>query len=133
MTFQSPGRLAFVLVVLYPLVYGIYLGLTKTDPTTLQSQFVGLGNFAKMTRDTVFWLSLRLTITYATVTLLIELPLAFGVALLLNEEIRGRWLYRGLLMLPWVMPNIAASVIWGCLVVCCGSTGKSSRRQLVRP
>jgi multiple sugar transport system permease protein len=112
----APASVAFVLIVLYPLVYGIYLGLTKTDPTTLQSQFVGLGNYVKMTRDTVFWVSLQLTLTYATMTLLIELPLAFGIALLLNEEIRGRWVYRGLLMLPWVMPNIAASVIWGWLL-----------------
>ena len=112
----APATLIFLAIVLYPLLYGLYLSLTDTDPTTLQSRFVGLDNFAKMLRDQVFWISLRQTFTYATVTLLIEMPLALAIALLLNENSRGRWLYRGLLMLPWVMPSIAASVVWGWLL-----------------
>jgi multiple sugar transport system permease protein len=111
--FLAPATLLFVGVVLYPLVYGLYLSLTETDPSTAQSTFVGFQNYGRLISDTVFWISLRVNLTYAVTTVVVELPLAFGVALLLNEQIRGRWLYRGLLLLPWVMPSIAAAVLWG--------------------
>jgi multiple sugar transport system permease protein len=111
-----PSSAVFIAVVLYPLISGMYLSLTETNPTTLESRFVGLQNYGHMLADAAFWTSLRVTVTYAMTTVLVELPLALGIALLLNEDIRGRWVYRGLLLLPWVMPNVAAAVIWGWLL-----------------
>lgn len=111
----APATVVFIAVILYPLLYGIFLSLTDTDPTTLDSNFVGLNNYLRLAKDSVFWISLRITFTYAFSTVLLELPISFGIALLLNENIRGRWLYRGLILLPWVMPNIAAAVVWGWL------------------
>lgn len=109
----APATLIFCGIILYPLLYGISLSFSDTDPTTLASKFVGLDNYGRMLKDSTFWISLRVTFIYATATVIVELPLAFAIALLLNEDIGGRWLYRGLLLLPWVMPNIAAAVIWG--------------------
>lgn len=109
----APATFIFIAIILYPLLYGIALSFTDTDPSTLSSKFVGAENYLRLLKDATFWISLRVTLIYATATVLVELPLAFGIALLLNEDIGGRWFYRGLLLLPWVMPNIAAAVIWG--------------------
>ena len=111
--FLAPATLFALAIIIYPLFYGIYLSFTHTDSISLQSSFVGLKNYAKLLKDEVFWISLRTTFIYAFSCILIELPLAFIIAELLNQPIRGRWVYRGLLLLPWVMPSIAAAVLWG--------------------
>ena len=73
-----------IAIILYPLLYGISLSFSDTDPTTLASKFVGLENYGRMLQDSTFWISLRVTFIYATTTVLVEVPLAFGIALLLR-------------------------------------------------
>jgi multiple sugar transport system permease protein len=107
-----PATLALLAVIAYPLLYGFYLGLTNANPLSLEREFIGLQNYRDIFDDSVYQNSLWLTIRYTLVIVTIEFPLAMILALMLNEPIRGRAIYRALLLIPWVMPNVVAAIIW---------------------
>lgn len=107
-----PASIALVAIIAYPLVYGLYLSLTDANPLTLQKNFIGLENYQFLLKDSVYRSSLVRTIYYTVAIVVIEFPLALILALMLNEPLRGRAIYRALLLIPWVMPNVVAAVIW---------------------
>ncbi len=107
-----PASIALVAIIAYPLVYGLYLSLTDANPLTLKSNYIGLENYRFLLEDDVYLGSLRRTITFTIAIVAIEFPLALILALMLNEPLRGRAIYRSLLLIPWVMPNVVAAVIW---------------------
>ncbi len=63
-------------------------------------------------RCSVYVGDLKRTIFFTGATVAIEFPLALGLALMLNEPLRGRAIYRALMLVPWVMPNVVAAIIW---------------------
>jgi multiple sugar transport system permease protein len=107
-----PASIALLAIVAYPFFYGFYLSLTNANPLTLQQDFIGSENYRVLLSDSVYRTSFRLTVIFTAAIVLIEFPLAMGVALMLNEPLRGRVIYRALLLVPWVMPNVVAAIIW---------------------
>jgi multiple sugar transport system permease protein len=107
-----PASVALGAIVAYPLVYGIYLSLTDANPLTQQSNYIGLENYRYLWEDSVYRQSMVRTILFTVAIVAIEFPLALILALMLNEPLRGRAIYRSLLLIPWVMPNVVAAVIW---------------------
>ncbi len=74
--------------------------------------FAGLGNYAAVLQDPVFWKSLLNTGWYMAFTVPIQLFLALFVATLLNQKIRGLGFYRTLYYLPVVTSIVAVSIVW---------------------
>lgn len=74
--------------------------------------FNGLDNFRNMMFDPVFWGSLKTTFLYVIPAITLQLLLALGIALLLHRKIRGRNLFRSLLILPMVTAPITAAYVW---------------------
>lgn len=74
--------------------------------------FVGLGNYAGLLADPIFWHSVRVTALFALGNLAGSFGLGLLTALLLHERFRGRALARAVLLLPWAMPQVAAVVVW---------------------
>lgn len=107
-----PASIALVAIIAYPLAYGLYLSLTDANPLTLQANFIGLENYRYLWEDSVYRGGLVRTIVFTVSIVAIEFPLALILALMLNEPLRGRAIYRSLLLIPWVMPNVVAAVIW---------------------
>ncbi|MDP3207771.1 MAG: sugar ABC transporter permease [Rhodoglobus sp.] len=69
-------------------------------------------NFAKLFANEKFTNSLTLTAVYAVGFLVLSTALGLAFALLLNQEFRGRWLARGLLIVPWAFPWVMVGIIW---------------------
>lgn len=107
-----PATIALLAIIAYPFFYGVYLSLTDANPLTQRQNYIGLENYQTLLKDDVFRSSFRTTVVYAFLTVAIEFPLAMAVALMLNEPLRGRIIYRALLLVPWVMPNVVAAIIW---------------------
>lgn len=107
-----PATLALLAIIAYPLLYGFYLSLTDANPLSLERAFIGLENYGNIFDDSVYQNSLWLTIRFTAIIVAIEFPLAMMLALMLNEPIRGRAIYRAMLLIPWVMPNVVAAIIW---------------------
>jgi N,N'-diacetylchitobiose transport system permease protein len=110
-----PAMVIIVGLVGYPLVRTVYLSFTDTGLGNLiygGSTWVGLDNFKEVFSDEHLRTSLVNTVVFGTACVVGTMVLGFGVALLLNQRLRGNWLFSIAVMLPWAVPALAASAIW---------------------
>lgn len=118
---MSPALLVMLLVVLIPLLYALYLSFHKAEIVVvggrggLLTETVGLKNYLYFLRDSRFWYSVRVTSYFTFVSLLIEMVVGIGVALVMNEEFMGRGVVRALLILPWAVPTVVNARLWGLI------------------
>ena len=99
--------------MLYPFFLGAYYSLTSyflQYPHLFR--FVWLGNYQKLLQDPLFVSSLRFTVLYAAIAVLIQVVLGLGVALLLNSRIVGRSLLRAMMLMPLMMPPVITALMW---------------------
>ncbi|HLU08827.1 MAG TPA: sugar ABC transporter permease, partial [Oceanobacillus sp.] len=73
---------------------------------------VGLDNFAKLFNDPAFWRSLGNTIKLMLMTIPLGMMLSLGAAVLLNQRLVGRTIFRTIYFLPVVTSTVAASIVW---------------------
>jgi arabinogalactan oligomer/maltooligosaccharide transport system permease protein len=123
----TPVVVVLGVLVLYPLVRGIYL--TFTDATSLNSartigvnhidatyKFIGLDNYADIlwgpTSYDRFWSHFIWTIVWTALCVLLHYAIGLGLALLLNQKLRGRTFYRLVLVLPWAVPTFVTVFGW---------------------
>lgn len=107
----TPFLVLFVVFMVYPLIQSAFLSLNQTyGPET--RLFVGSKNFELLIQDPVFWKAIRNTLVYTMGSLFIQLPLAFGLALVLNSRrLRGRAIYRLIFFSPQLMGLVFVSVL----------------------
>ena len=116
--FLLPAYAAIGLIVGVPTVYSLYLSFHQLKLTTFQKgvQFVGLDNYAQATGDPAFWHSMHVTVLFTLVALAIEVLLGLGLAVLLDQEFRGRRSIRILILLPMFVTNVVVGLIWRILL-----------------
>jgi multiple sugar transport system permease protein len=115
--FILPVLLVVLVVLVYPLVRGVYLSFTHYNLLTnlLTSEkpvWIGLKNYANLLSDVIFSLSLRTTVLWTLTVVSGQYVIGFVLALLLNTRFRGRGLFRSLILVPWIVPSIAAALAW---------------------
>lgn len=108
-----PALIPILVLSVGPLLYAVSLAFTdaqagRTEPT----QFVGLLNFTDLRHDTLFWDSFRIGLVWALCVTALQFLLALGLALLLNQNLRLRWLARTLALVPWAMPEVVVGIMW---------------------
>jgi ABC-type sugar transport system permease subunit len=106
-----PALLLYGLFTITPLVAGIYLALLRWDGIT-PAKYVGLDNFRRLFRDQKLPDALRHNLQYALGTVTGKIVLSLFLALLLNQALRGRGVYRTALFLPVVMSFVVVSILW---------------------
>ncbi len=109
-----PTVILLVVLIAYPIGFAFYLSMQ--DLYLLRgfdtSKFVGLKNFIDFLSNPDTPRYFLNTFMWVAGTVLGELTIALGVALLLNRSFRGRGLIRGLILVPWVLSPVVAGVIW---------------------
>jgi len=101
------------ILIFYPIVNAVYLSLTDYSPLEKSISFIGLENYWNaLFSDIYFWQVLRNTIIYVGLLNIFHFTIGLGIALLLNEQIKGRNLLRGIIIIPWIIPSIAAFLAW---------------------
>jgi multiple sugar transport system permease protein len=110
--FISPWFIGFFAFSIIPIVMSLYFSFTNYD--ILGSPiFNGLANFKRMATDTRFWKSLRVTFTYAFISVPLRLAFAFFVAALFKRAARMIRVYQAAYYLPSLVGgSIAVAVIW---------------------
>lgn len=109
----APALLLLLIVYAYPIGRSFGLSLFAQNlGTQLQPVFVGLDNYARMAIDGRFWQSMGNTIFFTVVSVLLELLLGLGIALLLNQSFRGRGLVRTVALIPWALPTALIATTW---------------------
>ncbi|MFI7440065.1 carbohydrate ABC transporter permease [Nonomuraea indica] len=109
--FVLPVLVLFLIFRIFPTLGAAGMSLTDWNIGGEWS-FVGADNYARLLDDTNFWTSLRVTLVYAAVYVPLTLLVALGTALLLNQVVFLRGLFRGMLFLPYVTSFVLAGIIW---------------------
>jgi multiple sugar transport system permease protein len=109
--FLAPTLLGLAVLSAGPIVATLGISLTKWDLLTAPS-FVGLGNYASLVTDDRFLQALRNTFFYTATSVPIGLSIALGLALALNQRIRGIAWIRTAYFLPVVTSTIAIALVW---------------------
>jgi ABC-type sugar transport system permease subunit len=107
----SPALLILLGLVVYPFFYAIWLSFLDKSVGTV-GRFVGLGNFRYVITWPQFLAALYNTVTFTVVAVAIKFALGMAVALVLNQQIRGRNFFRAFLLLPWVIPAFVVYLTW---------------------
>lgn len=108
-----PALIPVLVLSVGPLVYGMALAFTDAQSgVTRPTSFTGLDNFADLRLDSLFWESFRIGLTWAVSVTALQLLLSLGLALLLDQNLRFRWLARTLALVPWAMPEVVVGIMW---------------------
>ncbi len=109
--FASPFIIGFLVFIAFPMIWAFVLMFQRYN-LLRPPMFVGLTNVQDMLADPKTWQSMWNTIYYAFVSVPLQLALAFGCAVLLNQPLRGRNFYRTALYLPVIVPIVVSAFIW---------------------
>jgi multiple sugar transport system permease protein len=108
-----PAMLPVVLLSVVPLLRGVYLAFTDARAGLgVSTNFIGLDNFRELRHDDLFVNSFKVGLIWAVSVTAIQFVLALGLALLLSQDLRGRWLARSLALVPWAMPSVIVAIMW---------------------
>lgn len=113
--FLAPFLLTSAVFLLWPLVLSIPLSLQQTyGPKT--TAWVGADNFRFLLHDPLFWTALRNTAVFAATSILIQVPVSLGLALLLNRrQTRGRSFLRLVFFAPSLVGTVFAGLMFSIL------------------
>jgi multiple sugar transport system permease protein len=108
----APAVLFILVLVGGPLLLAMYLSLTDAVGGTLGGEWVGIDNFVNAWHDPNFRRALRNTLLFTIVSQAIVLLCAGLIAHALTQPIRGRWILRFLIILPWAAPVPLSTIGW---------------------
>ena len=113
-----PALLLLVATTTLPLVYLVWASLQRIDLSMpWLTGFAGLENYAKLGADARFWQSLGLTFIYTGTTVVLQVAVGLGLALLVMQVKRGQALLRVAAILPIVLAPVVAGLFWRSLVL----------------
>ncbi|QND43776.1 sugar ABC transporter permease (plasmid) [Rhizobium leguminosarum bv. viciae] len=111
--FVLPAVLFTVAMVVFPTVFGLYIAFTDWNlSAAAYRRFNGLDNLRTLFADRYFWNAL-LNMVYYVLSVLVQYVIAFGLALLLNAEIKARKFFRVAFLLPLMLSPVAVSWMIG--------------------
>lgn len=115
--FVLPTLLAFCIGFIYPFIHGLYLSFCKFT-TVSNASFVGLSNYTAAFTDASFGDSFKFTVLFAAVSIVLINVLAFTLANLLTQELKGTNVFRTVFFLPNLIGGIVLGYIWQILINC---------------
>ncbi|GGO21042.1 carbohydrate ABC transporter permease [Micromonospora parathelypteridis] len=133
----TPAVIIYVMFVLVPMGFAVYYSLFRWRGVGPPTEFVGLRNYTLAFQDPIFLDALRNNAIIVFGSLLIQGPIALGVALLLNRRFRGRAVFRLLVFVPYVLAEVTVGIMWKLLLTGDGTVDALLRSLglggLVRP
>lgn len=109
--FVGPSLFGVIAFLILPVVIVFVLSFFDwellSDPT-----FVGLDNYRKMAGDGSVWSSLGITVAYVLLCVPLQTVLALGLALLVNQKVRGVKFFRALFVVPWMATPMVLGLVW---------------------
>lgn len=112
--FMLPTFIAFCIGFIWPFVQGMYLSFCKFT-LTKDAEFIGFGNYVKALSDPGFRYSFVYTALFAVVSIIAINVLAFGIAYLLTQKIKGANVFRTVFFMPNLIGGIVLGYIWSMI------------------
>ena len=110
--------ITFVIVVgAFPVLSQLVLSFAEYNLKFAEERsFVGLGNFARLAGDAIFWRDLWHTTYFTVISVGLELVLGLTAALLLNRIRFGRTAATSAILMPWALPTVVAGTMWSLIL-----------------
>ena len=112
LAFIAPNFILFGVFTFWPLLYGLILSFTKWNMVSPVKQVVGLENYLTMVREPIFWKVLGNTFYLAAGSIFVRLGIALFLALLLNQRLAARDIYRAIIFSPTFTTGAAVALVW---------------------
>jgi len=110
-----PILVFFIVFKFWPILRAARLSFFNASPVSPVETFVGLDNYAALLGDALFLRALSVTATYVVGTVAPLMVASLFLALLVNQSLRGVWLFRALIFLPAIVPIIIVPILWRVL------------------
>lgn len=110
--FLAPSFIILAMFTYFPVAYALGLSFFKWRIMRGEPTFFGLGNYELLLTSEDFWQAIWNTVYFAVGSIPTGMAIALFIALLLNQPIRARTLYRTAFFLPTVTSMVAVSVVW---------------------
>ncbi len=109
----APALLSYGIFAVLPFLDVIRLSVMRWDGLSPHAEFIGLANYRSIfTQDAVFWAAFDNTAIWTILSVLVPPSIGFGLALGLNQNLRGRSVLRALFYLPVIIAPIAVATMW---------------------
>ena len=115
-TFLVVGLLVTLALIVAPVVYAISLSFYKLDSFVGDPTWVGLDNYIAVVKLPEFWQALWNGMVYSFGSIVLQVVLGIGFALILNEVFPGRNFIRGLSILPYLLPTVVVVLTFKWMV-----------------
>lgn len=111
--FLLPAIILLGLTVIWPALQAFYLSFTRYEYDITQApEWVGLANFQRLIADKIFWQTFRNTLIYLVVVVPILVILPLGLAILVNQKLRGISWFRAAYYTPVIISMVVAGLAW---------------------
>ena len=107
-----PTALLIVVLIGLPFLRALWLSFHKKLLGAQDAPWIGLKNYTTVLQDRAFWQSVKNTIEFTGGSIICKLLLGLVVALILNEAIPLRGLWRSIVLLPYAMPTLVSVLVW---------------------
>jgi ABC-type sugar transport system permease subunit len=102
-------------VSIYPVLLGLWLSLRNTTLASPDDAFTGLDNYQRIVSDGQFWNAWTHTIQFTFASTFLETGIGLLMALVLTEKFAGRGIVRAAMLIPWAIPTVVTSKMFGWL------------------
>ncbi len=113
-SFILPNFIGFALLTLVPIIILFYISLTKWGALG-SPKFIGLKNYIDMFSQSTYWTALTNTSYYTVIHMPLTLAVSLGLAVLLNQKIRGVAFFRTVAFFPYITSIVAIAVVWNLM------------------
>jgi multiple sugar transport system permease protein len=110
-----PALASIGAVSVYPVLLGLWLSFRDTTLASPTDTFIGLSNYLQLFSDGQFWNAWIHTIQFTAASTLLETSIGLMIALVLSERFRGRGIVRAAMLVPWAIPTVVTSKMFGWL------------------
>lgn len=107
-----PLLLILAFTFIYPIIRTVVFSFYKLPFGGATGEYIGPGNYNTIFKDSTFWRSFQTNVIWAFGNLILQMCVAFAIALALNRRMRGINIVRTVVLLPWIIPTAAI----GCVI-----------------
>jgi multiple sugar transport system permease protein len=99
-------------LILWPFINAILLSMTVRSLVTRTETYVGLANYGRLLQDADFISAVRNTVLFTVASVGVKFVVGMGIALLLHSRLPFRNVLTGIMLLPWIVPEVVTALTW---------------------
>ena len=110
--FVLPMVIIMTGLILWPFIEAIRISFTSRNFLTGETQYVGFSNYVRLAGDSDFLQAIENTVAFTFWSLLFKFIVGMTIAIILNSRLPYRNVLSGLMLLPWIVPEVVTALSW---------------------